>query len=138
MDFTTLHLVAMILTILVVLYADHMGFRYFTGKSQTLSLKKVKLAHNLVFIGIGLLVVTGIIITIPMWTYMLTNPFFYTKMAFVATLIMNGIFIGQLMHKATMVPFNSLEKEEKRVLLISGAISGMSWLATILIGFFGL
>jgi len=136
MDFTTLHLIAMFLTIPVIIYADHMGFNYFIGKSQTLSLKKVKMAHNLVFIGIVLLVITGVIITVPMWQYMLTNPFFYTKIAFVATLILNGVFIGKLMNKATITPFANLEKEEKRVLLVSGAISGISWLATILIGFF--
>ncbi|MEY2701542.1 MAG: hypothetical protein RLY43_162 [Bacteroidota bacterium] len=138
MDFTTLHLIAMFLTMTVVAYADHMGFKYFTGKSQTLDLKKVKLAHNLVFIGIGLLVVTGIIITIPMWTYMFVNPFFYTKLAFVLTLVLNGLFIGKLMTKATNTPFALLDKEEKRVLLVSGAVSGISWVATILIGFLGL
>jgi hypothetical protein len=73
-----------------------------------------------------------------MWAYMLENPYFYTKIAFVITLFLNGLFIGKLMEKATTVPFAQLSKDEKNVLLISGAVSGASWVTTVLIGFFGL
>lgn len=138
MDFTALHLASLILTIPVILYADHMGFMYFTGRQQTLSARATKTAHYLVMAGIALLVITGVIITVPRWTFLIGNPFFFAKLAFVATLLINGFFIHTLMKKATVTPFTLLSAEEKRLLMTSGAISGISWVATIVIGFLGL
>lgn len=138
MNLTTLHLISLIVTAPVILYADHMGFQYLTGRVQTIGARKVEWTHRLVTDGIILLIVTGVLITIPMWAIMLENPLFYAKLAFVATLVLNGLFIGQLMNKATATPFANLSAEEKRFLLVSGAVSAAGWVATILIGFFGL
>ncbi len=138
MELETLHLIALIITAPVILYADHMGFQYFTGRMQTLPLQKVQWAHRLVTVGLLILIATGIWMTIPMWAVMLEKPFFYAKMAFVATLFLNGLFIGQLMNKATTVPFAGLTRDEKNLLLVSGAVSGISWVASVLIGFFGI
>lgn len=138
MDLTTLHLISLIVTAPVILYADHMGFQYLTGRVQTIGLRKVEWTHRLVTGGILLLIVTGVLITVPMWAIMLENPLFYAKLAFVATLVLNGVLIGNLMKKATVAPFASLSPEEKRFLLVSGAVSACGWIATILIGFFGL
>lgn len=138
MDITTLHLISFIITVPVILYADHIGFQYFTGKIETVNYKKIQIAHWLVTTGLILLIVTGVIITIPMWAIMFENPFFYAKLAFVVTLFLNGIFIGSLMKKATIIPFAHLSKDEKKALIMSGALSGISWVASILIGFLGL
>lgn len=135
---TTLHLIALILTIPAIMYADHIGFKYFTGKIQTVNYRKVQIAHWFVTGGLVLLILTGVIITIPMWAVMFENPFFYAKLAFVVTLFLNGIFIGSLMKKATIIPFARLSKDEKKALIVSGALSGISWTASILIGFLGL
>lgn len=120
------------------MYADHIGFKYFTGKIQTVNYRKVQIAHWFVTGGLVLLILTGVIITIPMWAVMFENPFFYAKLAFVVTLFLNGIFIGSLMKKATIIPFARLSKDEKKALIVSGALSGISWTASILIGFLGL
>lgn len=138
MNLTTLHLIALIITAPVVLYADHMGFQYMTGKIQTISTKKLMWTHWLVVIGLFLLIVSGVIITIPVWAIMFENPLFYAKLAFVVTLLVNGFFIGELMNKASVTPFANLSAPEKRLLFVSGAISACSWGATILIGFFGI
>lgn len=138
MDIVTLHLISLIVTAPVILYADHMGFQYLTGRVQTIGISKLKWTHNLVTFGILLLIITGIIITVPMWAIMLENPFFYAKLAFVSTLVLNGAFIGALMKKATTTPFAELSSDEKRLLLLSGGISALGWIATTLIGFFGL
>lgn len=138
MEIAELHFFSLILTLPVILYADHMGFLYLTGRKQTLEYKKVAWAHRLVFVGISLLIITGIALTIPRIDYLLTKPFFYAKMALVITLVINGLFIGNTMKKATTTPFQNLEKDEKNLMIVSGAISGLSWLATILIGFLGL
>jgi cation transport ATPase len=138
MDLTTLHLVSLIITAPVILFADHMGFQYFTGRVQTLNATKVVWAHRLVTIGLLLLIVTGIALTVPMWAILFENPYFYAKLAFVVTLALNGYFIEKLMKKATTTPFAQLTADEKRVLLISGAVSGASWVATVFIAFFRL
>ncbi|MFZ3012049.1 MAG: hypothetical protein WA060_03605 [Minisyncoccia bacterium] len=138
MNFITLHLVALIITAPVVLYADHMGFKYLTGRTPTISAKKLAWTHHLVTIGLILLIVSGIIITVPLWAIMFEKPLFYAKLAFVCTLATNGFFIGKLMKKASVIPFADLSVEEKRLLFVSGMVSACSWGTTILIGFFGL
>jgi cation transport ATPase len=115
-----------------------MGFQYFTGRVQTLNATKVMWAHRLVTIGLLLLIITGVALTVPVWAILLENPYFYAKLAFVATLALNGYFIEKLMKKATTTPFAQLTADEKRVLLISGAVSGVSWVATVFIAFFRL
>jgi cation transport ATPase len=138
MDLATLHLASLIITVPVILFADHMGFQYFTGRVQTLNATKVMWAHRLVTIGLLLLIITGVALTVPVWAILLENPYFYAKLAFVATLALNGYFIEKLMKKATTTPFAQLTADEKRVLLISGAVSGVSWVATVFIAFFRL
>jgi cation transport ATPase len=138
MDLVTIHLLLLIVTAPVILYADHMGFQYLTGRVKTISPRKVEWTHRLVSIGIVLLIVTGVLITIPIWAVVLEKPLFYAKLAFVATLVLNGVFIGSLMKKATMTPFTNLSKDEKKFLLLSGAVSALGWISTTLIAFFGL
>ncbi|MCE9628770.1 MAG: hypothetical protein K8Q91_02115 [Candidatus Vogelbacteria bacterium] len=138
MDFGFLHLVSLIITVPVILYADHMGFQYFTGRKLVLDRKKVEWSHWLVMLGISLLIITGVAVMVPMWAVILTKPLFYAKLAFVSTLLINGIFISQLMRKATITPYIELSKEERRLLLLSGMLSGGGWVASVLIGFFGL
>lgn len=135
---TTLHLISLFLTLPVILYADHMGFNYMTGRTQTVSARAARISHWLVTLGLLLLIGTGIALTIPSWEYLLANPYFYVKMAFVATLFVNGIAIGATLSLATITPFAQLPAEQKRLLIISGALSGISWLATILLGFFAM
>lgn len=136
MDILTFHLGTLILTGLVVLYADHMGFRYFTGRSQTLDIKKVRWAHRLVFIGLFILIITGVMLTAPSWAVWFAKPFFYGKLAFVATLFVNGLFIDRLMQKATTTPYVLLAPFERRLLMTSGVLSAVGWVASVLIGFF--
>jgi hypothetical protein len=136
MDLLTLHFLSFIITLPVILYADHLGFMYFSGRRATLDRKKVAWSHWLVFLGLTLLIVTGIMLTVRAWDVFLSDPFFYTKIAFVATLFINGIFITSLMNKAMVTPYVLLSRSEKRLLLSSGAISTMSWVATIAIALF--
>jgi len=136
MDLITFHLIALILTGLVVLYADHMGFRYFTGRSQTLDSKKVRWAHRLVFIGLFVLIITGVMLTLPALAVWLENPFFYAKLGFVTTLLINGLFIDRIMQKATTTPYALLAPSERHLLMTSGALSAAGWIVSALIGFF--
>lgn len=136
MDFVALHLLALLITVPVISHADFMGLQYFRGTVQVLPAITVKWTHRLVFIGLFLLIVTGIVVTVPSWEVWFTKPMFYIKLAFVATLFLNGLFIDKLMLTATQQPYALLSKSEQNTLKTSGALSGMGWVATVLIGLF--
>ncbi len=136
MDIVTLHLAALIVTAPVILYADHMGFRYFTGRAQTLSGRSVAWTHRLVFIGLFLLIATGVMLTVPSWEVWFAQPLFYVKLGFVITLLINGLFIQKLMTTATTTPYALLAPSDKRTLMTSGALSAIGWVASVIIGFF--
>ncbi len=136
MELVTLHLIALIITAPVILYADHMGFRYFTGRAAVLPERSVVWTHRLVFIGLFVLIATGVMLTVPSWEVWFAKPAFYVKLGFVVTLLINGLFIQKLMTTATRVPYASLSLSDKRTLMTSGALSGIGWVASVLIGFF--
>ncbi len=138
MDPVSLHLLALIITVPAILYGDHLGIAYFSGRVGTISRQKIVWTHRAVMIGLLLLITTGIATMLPMWAVMLEKPLFYAKLACVATLLVNSFFISGLMLKATAVPYASLLPHEQRVLLVSGGVSGCCWITAILIGLFGL
>lgn len=59
----------------------------------------------------------------------MTVEAFWVKMAFVGVLIINGFVIARHMHIPTTRTFSSLSKKERRPLFLSGAASGVSWIA---------
>lgn len=135
MELVSLHLFALALTALVIVYSDHQGFMYFRGKKQTLSPQFLAWSHRLVWVGLLTMIATGVFLTLPSWTYRLQDPMFYVKMSFVTVLIVNAFAIGKLAAVAAVTPFAALALEQKRTLLISGFLSGASWLGATLIGF---
>jgi hypothetical protein len=135
-EIKTIHLTVLLATALVILYSDHQGFEYVRGKKETLSRRTVTRSHRLVWLGLVLMIGTGIAMVLPAWEYWLSNPTFYVKMGFVLTLVINGLFIGKLSHTATERPFASLTREEKTVLLVSGVLSGAGWLGAATVGLF--
>jgi hypothetical protein len=135
MDITSLHLFALALTALVVFYSDHEGFAYFTGKKQVLSHTFVTWSHRLVWVGLLSMIATGVLMVLPAWEYYLSDSVFMIKMSFVAVLIVNAFAIGKLGEVATEKPFAALTTDEKRTLIISGFLSGVSWVGAATIGF---
>lgn len=73
---------------------------------------------------------------VPAWDFYITDPVFLLKMFFVAVLAINGLFIGRLMGNAITTPFAQLSTRTKALLLISGAASGIGWVASASIGYF--
>lgn len=136
MDIVSLHLGALILTALVVLYADHRGMGYVRGTQEMLSPQFITWSHRLVATGLGVLVATGLMLAIPERGYFFTEPVFYLKMGFVLALIINGFWIGRLSSVTTMLPFRALPQETKRKIFVSGAISLVSWIGAATIGLF--
>ena len=131
-----LHGIIILILAVIILYTDHKGFQYFTGKVETLPERFVRRSHLLVFTGLILMIVTGIILTVPAWEYRLSDPTFYIKMGFVLVLIMNSFAIGQLSKKSTSTPFSELTSGEKQTLMVSGALSAAGWVGAAIIGIF--
>ena len=136
MQLLSIHLITLSITALVIIYSDHQGFLYFRGKKQTLSKVFLHWSHILVWAGLLLMITTGVLLTIPAWTYRLQEPTFYIKMGFVLTLVVNAFAIGKLSKVAGEKPFAQLTTSEQRVLLLSGALSAMGWIGAAVIGKF--
>lgn len=136
MQLLSIHLATLSITALIIIYSDHQGFLYFRGKKQTLSKVFLHWSHILVWTGLLLMITTGVLLTIPAWTYRLQEPTFYIKMGFVLTLVVNAFAIGKLSKVAGEKPFAQLTTSEQRVLLLSGALSAMGWIGAAVIGKF--
>jgi hypothetical protein len=135
-ELVSLHLLTLALTAIVILYSDHQGFLYFRGKKQILSKTFLEWSHTLVWIGLLLMITTGVLLTIPSWTYRLQDPIFFVKLGFVLILVVNAFAIGTLARKASETPFAALSKDEQRVLLLSGSLSFSGWVGAFVIGMF--
>lgn len=130
------HISFIILTLIVVIYSDHQGFLWFTGKKQLVNKKKTELGHKLALWGFLMICITGFILSWPMKDFLLENKVFLVKMFFVVALGINGLAIGKLSKIAIEKPFVSTSKKEKIVLFLSGAISTLSWLGAGTLAFF--
>ncbi len=135
---TQLHLLFLAYSAVCILVSDHLGMQYFLGRKPLLPARTMTLLHRLVWIGLLGMIATGVALALPDWDYYATDPAFLLKMGLVGVLCLNGLFIGRLMHTATMVPFRELPRGKKLLLLTSGGASGAGWICATLIGFFWL
>lgn len=132
----TIHVVVLCLMAVVILYSDHQAYLYFRGKRRTLSRDFISWSHRLVWVGLILIIFSGIVLTIPTWTYRLQQPFFYVKIGFVLTLLINAFAIGKFSQTASVRPFIELSREEKHTLILSGALSVFCWTGATIIGLY--
>jgi hypothetical protein len=135
MDLTTLHLLVLALTVIGILYADHLGWQYFRGRREILPRTPVHLVHYGVWVGLVGMIVTGILLTVPRFTYLSGEAVFYLKLAFVGWLVVNAVVIGRVSRLATTTPFRSLELSTQRLLVVSGVVSVVGWVGSALIGY---
>ncbi len=134
--FLPLHLISLLYVAWNIVHADHMGFNWMRGKVDKLNDSEVKKYHHGSFIGLGLMIVTGIVLFWPMREFLLSRPQFYVKMGFVLALTINGVVIGYLSKISTTKTFSSLTLREKIPLFISGTVSTLSWIGAALGGLF--
>jgi hypothetical protein len=128
------HVVAMIGTGLLVLFADEQGLMWILGKKETLSPRRIHLLHILVSVGLAGIVTTGVLMVLPWPEYYLAQTTFQIKMGFVGVLVVNAFFIGHLSRIATAHAFKNVPSKQRVLLLVSGAISVAGWLGALVCG----
>lgn len=131
-----LHIAILIFSGWNILRADHLGFKWIVENVQVLAENDIKKYHTRVWIGLIGMMLTGFIMFLPMREFLLSRPQFYMKMSFVLALVLNGLAIGSLQKIATKKRFGELSTQEKAPLLVSGAISTLSWVGAATIAFF--
>ncbi|HVX91409.1 MAG TPA: hypothetical protein VHC20_07410 [Candidatus Paceibacterota bacterium] len=122
----TLHVVFIILTLLVVAYADEQALRYLFGKKQ-LNTNSLRVVHYLVASGLALTIITGGFLYLRAPALYLSDTTFIVKMVAVAALIINSAFLDRFSTDAATRTWDALSAGEKRMLLASGAVSILGW-----------
>ncbi|MDQ5955325.1 MAG: hypothetical protein QG621_328 [Patescibacteria group bacterium] len=131
-----MHIVTLCVAGCGVLIADKIGFSWFRGKVETLSLKTLARLHNVMGATLALMILSGLALFWPAREYLVAQPSFYIKMTFVILLILNSFAIDALMKVATHTPFKEVSSGKKRFLMISGAVSLCSWIGAGVMAFF--
>jgi len=128
----TIHIATATLLIITVLFADHLAFAWLRGKKETLSKQTMYRIHYGMYLGLSIMIATGSYMFLPIREYLLQETAFQVKMAFLAALLVNSIFIGQTVHTSTTQRFTSLVGKTKLLFLISGGVSAGSWIGVII------
>lgn len=125
------HLLGLAIAFVGVLLADHAGFSWMRGKTPLLDGAKLKKYHHIVSIGLGLLIVSGLVLFWPGRNFLIHNTLFLGKMTCVLALVINGFVISKFMGITTTRTFASLSTKEKTPLMISGAVSTLGWIGSL-------
>jgi hypothetical protein len=132
----TLHLISLAFVFVVIVCADTQAFSWMSGRKETLDAERLHVYHGLMWLGLALMIGTGLMLFWPAREYLIGNPVFLAKMAFVVVLIGNGFIIGNLMEIAKTRPYKSLTSREKIPIFLSGAVSTIAWISAAGIAFF--
>lgn len=110
------------------------------GRINSEELRFMRLGSKLVWTGLAILVVSGIFIVSTDSAFYLASNKFLAKMTIVSVIIINGV-IFHLMHIPHIKKHLELKLSESRtfmkrapVILVSGAISMVSWIFTVTLG----
>jgi hypothetical protein len=130
------HLLVLTFIGITIIRADTMAFAWMRGITPHLNDVKVKKLHRHMWIGLTLMIITGIAMFFPMREYLLHRVQFFAKMTFVLILVVNGLVIGHLQKKTFNRTYKELTLREKLPLMISGAVSVLAWLGAFAGGFY--
>jgi hypothetical protein len=123
-----IHIGSFVITITAVVIADLYALLWVIGKLSTLRSWCVTGLHYVVGTGLLVSITSGFVMFLPLREYLVTVEAFWVKVAFVIVLIINSFVIGQHMHIPTSQTFSSLTKKDRRPLIVSGAVSAISWI----------
>ena len=127
-----IHISAVFTTLILVVISDVHALLWVIGKIPILPRKRMELFHKAVWLGLVVIVSAGLLMFSTYSEYLLTLPAFKIKMLLVVLLIVNAVFIGGHLQKATTYTFASLSRKEQIILLISGAVSSTGWIGAFI------
>lgn len=131
---TTLHVIAICITLALVAYADEQALLWVLGRKARLSAGVVRFLHYAVALGLGAIILTGALLFLPDADYYLADPTFLIKMGAIAALIINTYFIDRFSAIAVTRSFNELSHGQRLALLLSGGVSVLGWLTALACG----
>lgn len=134
--FLPIHLLTLLFIAFYVFQADHMGFNWIRGKVPMLDKATVEKYHKRTWIGLIIMIISGIGLFWPGREVLLARPQFFIKMGFVLALFINSFVIGILSKTSTTKTYASLTFSQRLPLMISGAVSTISWLGAFALAFF--
>jgi hypothetical protein len=123
----TIHLAFLVFSIAVMIFADKQALSWVLGRRERLDERTLQRTHLLMWVGLGGMIITGVIMASSYLDVLMQQPYFIGKMLFVGILFTNGIVIGYLTPIASTRSFASLSTLEKIPLLVSGAASLVGW-----------
>lgn len=126
-----LHIGIIVVTVCVVLYADHHAFRYLLGRERALDKSTTLRLHYTVWALLAGMLITGTALVWQGWAYYFSIPEFKLKLFFVAVLVVNSFVITSIMHAAFETPFAELPRSRQASFLLSGAVSTLGWAGAI-------
>lgn len=133
--YVPLHILALLFAAWNIVHADHLAFSWIRGKEPMLDAKKVAKYHKGTGIALVLVIITGTIAFLSIRSEII-YPQFYIKMGFVVALIINSFVIASLSKIPTKRTYASLSTQEKFPLMLSGAVSTISWLGAAVMALF--
>lgn len=118
----------------LILWADYSAFAWIRGKVPVLERKRIFLIHTLVWCGLIIMIISGGLLFYPYRDFLATLITFRIKMLFVAALVLNSFYIGNILPIAAQKPFAALTRTQKIKLGVSGVVSLVSWIGAIVAG----
>ncbi len=130
------HLGALLILIVSILFADKHALAWVRGKEEVLEYSTMERIHIIVWIGLIVMIISGVLLALPIKGFLVANVAFYVKMFFVVTLVVNSFFISSFIRTACERPFTSVTKKEKKLFIISGGVSVVGWLGAFISALF--
>lgn len=126
------HLGAFFTGITGVVISDLHAAWWVVKRSVHLPYRRMVRLHHWVGLAVTASVVSGAIMAWPVRDYLLGEPSFQVKLLFVFALIVNAVFIGRHTQIASTRTFGELTSRERLPLFISGAVSSLAWIGTVI------
>lgn len=110
------------------------------GKFEESELRFMRLGGKIVWLGVGILVVSGVLLVSTAPEYYLTSAKFLAKATIVGVIILNGIVFHTIhlpnIKKHLGIKFSEAPEflAKSSFLMISGAVSMVSWISAVILG----
>ncbi len=127
-----IHVACVFVTLILVVTADIYGLRWVIGNKHTLNARILKLLHRVIWTGLVLTTLAGAAIALPYFDYLITTTAFQIKLLLVFFLNVNAFVISHHLSIAATTSFIGVPKREKWFLFISGAVSVIGWIGSLI------